>query len=180
MRRFSGAGGSLYALGERLTFTDQPLLNCGDGWDWRSPEELSYWVESPVITVVKNGERIQTGCVETLLPTGRVGLPCNMSQGSVLASGVCLPTSWLCDGLRWEINVIATVSNVTSLGHDVTETSTMIGASTGILYGAEVPIQNVLVRFPLGLGVFTGVGAVTCHGANSHIEFKEGVGYDHR
>jgi hypothetical protein len=180
MRRFSGSGGSLYALGERLTFTDQPLLNCGDGWDWRAPDELSHWVESPVITVIKYGEMIGVTPVEIHLPTGRVGLPCNMSHGSVLASGVCLPISWLVDGKRWEVMVETTVSETPSLGSDLMKTTAVIGNTMGVLYGSEVPIQNVLARFPLGLGVFTGIGSVTCHGPNSHIDFKEGVQYEPR
>jgi hypothetical protein len=177
MRRFSGVGGSFYTLGERFRF-HTPLLNCGDGWDWRAPETLSYWVEEPELIIYPHGEQITVEPVECHLMTGRVGLPCNMSHWGVTATGLCQPISWLADGSRWEVNVDATVPEVTALGADHVQTAVVhVGAMTGWLRNTEVPIGEVLARFPLGEAVFTGVGDTTQMGPDTHIEFKEGVKY---
>jgi hypothetical protein len=172
-------GGSLLTLGERFEF-DTPLSDCGDGWDWRAPEALSYWVETPTLIVCPYGEQVRVDPVECFLPTGRVGLPCNMSQWGVEAVGICRPVSWLADGARWEVNVEAVVPEITALGGDHVQTAVRVGSMTGFLRGVVVPIGEVLARFPLGDSVFTGVGDATQVGPDAHIEFKEGVEYARR
>lgn len=168
-------GGSLYTLGERFAFKTS-LIDCGDGWDWRAPESLSYWLEEPAFYMNNPilNEWVPFEPVEVHLVTGRMGSPRNMSHGLVMASGYCRPISWLSDGERWEVSVEATVPKVTSLGDSVVATATRIGRTTGRLVGAEVPIGEVLARFPLGEAVFTGVGEI---GPDSRITFKEGVQY---
>lgn len=172
MRRFSGAGGTLFTLGERHAF-EIPLHDCGDGWDWKAPEALSYWLEPPKIFVA--GELIKP--VEVHLPTGRVGLPRNMSRYIVVALGHCRPISWLAEGDRWEVNVEAVVPDTNHLGSEHTTTAVKIGQTYGFLRGVEIPIGEVLARFPLGGAVFTGIGEASQAGPDAHIEFKEGVQY---
>lgn len=172
MRRFSGVGGSLYALGERLNFQTS-LYDCGDGWDWRAPDALSYWLDAPKIFAA--GELITP--VEVHLPTGRVGLPRNMKGYIVQAFGHCRPISWLADGDRWEVNIEAHVPQANSLGSDHIITAVRIGQRSGVLRGAEIPIGEVLARFPLGGAVFTGIGESSQVGPDVHIQFKEGVQY---
>lgn len=175
MRRFSGAGGSLYALGERLSF-GTGLYDCGDGWDFYAPEELSYWLEEPEIYA--SGEKIAP--VECYLTTGRIGVPRNMSHGVVCASGLCRPLSLLSNGECWEVVVEAVVPDTPTLGDDHIRTTAVVGRTTGILYGTEVPIQEVLARFPLGSGMLVGIGEATQMESDVHINFKEGVQYARR
>ena len=173
MRRFSGAGGILFALGERLTFPLTPLEDCGDGWDWRAPTRISYWLEPPTVIAIQAGESEEVKPAELYLQFGRVGLPRNMSHGLVFASGVCRPTSLLGESESWELHVEASVDDTPGVPSPVRVTGT-----TGILHGVQVPITTVLARLPSGDGMFIGIGEAHPEGPNTVIEFdQEGVQY---
>lgn len=176
MRRFLGSGGCLYSLGERFSFPEILMDDCGDGWDWRSPLRFSYWCEKPTITVGPNREAITP--VETFLGTGRVGLPRNMSRGQVFASGSCMPISFFCAAGKWELAIDAIVGNTTTLGDDAYATKTKITDITATLFDVEVPIKEVLVRLPHGVGMFVGVGNSQQVGDCAVIEFTEGIRYE--
>lgn len=173
MSTFSGHNGRLYALGARFSFRDLPLEDCGDGWDWRAPQDLSYWMPSPLSFKVLHGfEWVGIEPVELFPQSGRVGFPRNLSGSSVLASGEGCPLSLLCEGEKWVLHVTSATDE---------NTPTRILGVTGILHGAEVPITEVLAHFPSGNGVFVGTGTATQVGPNVHIEFdKKGVEYDLR
>lgn len=178
MRRFSGAGGILYALGERLSFSDVPLVS-EDGWDWIAPEDLSYWLpEGLQFRASVNGEWIWFAPVEIFHGTGRVGFPRNLSGCSVYVSGECLPCSRICESRTWEMTVDSVVSENPSFGggHSV-----RILGTSAVLHGVEVPIEQVLCRLPTsGGGMFVGVGEARQVGPDVHIKFEEGVSYGFR
>lgn len=176
MRRFSGAGGILYALGERLSFSDLPLVS-EDGWDWIAPEDLSYWLTEPLeFSACVSGEWIRFEPVEIFHGTGRVGFPRNLSGALVLASGVCLPCSRLCESSHWELVQETAISDHQSFGggHAVK----VVGVAA-TLENVEVPISQVMCRLPTsGGGMFIGVGEATQVGPDVQIQFdKEGVSY---
>lgn len=179
MRRFSGAGGSLYALGERFCFSAIPLGNCGDGWDWRSPLRFSYWIEEPIIITVANGAYETPDPVTLFLETGRVGLPRNMSHGEVFATGECLPISLVSGGDEWELHIDATVGDTSHIGGESASNQTRIlGVNCVVRNTGLVPIDKVLARLPSGDGMFVGIGEVRNDGADTVINFdQEGVRY---
>lgn len=176
MGRFSGRGGSLYALGERFAFSDLPLENCGDGWDWRAPLRLSCWTELREVYVVIAGERNTIDPIEVFLPAGKVCLPRNMSHGQVFASGECLPTSSLVENADWEVHVMSSMGDQELLGQNMGQLRVL--GMTGKVFGAQVPITQVLARFPSGNGMLVGVGEASESGSDTAIEFnREGVKY---
>jgi hypothetical protein len=176
VRRFSGAGGILYALGERLCFSDVPLAS-EDGWDWTAPEDLSYWLTDPLeFRVTVNGEWIRFDPVEIFHETGRVGFTRNLFGSTVLASGVCLPCSRVGESRHWELIQDTVMSDLRSFdgGHAIK----VVGFEAK-LESVQVPIKQVMCRLPTGgNGMFIGVGEAVQAGPDAIIRFeKEGVSY---
>jgi hypothetical protein len=176
MRRFSGTGGNVYDVGEPLAFREVPLQDCGEGWDWRAPEGLRYWLEDDLRFEVFDREWWEIGAVEVHHRSGRVGFERCVAGMAVRATGICRPTSLIATGSTWQLDVEAVVGSTASLGHEVAtvgiRTLSMAVAIEGISIGQ--PIDEVLIRLPLsGDGSFVGIGTLRPGEDRAVVHFNE-------
>lgn len=180
MRRVSGSGGSVYALGEPFAFEDMPLRDCGDGWEWRAPPDLRYWLPGSV-SFSWGSARSTIGAVQIHHRSGRVSLERNLTGESVYATGVARPRTLIATGGEWEIIVDAVVADSTALGEDGTEkTKTRVnGYEASILDLPSLPPESVMAWLPTSAnGVFVGIGKLIQDQHRTKIHFdQEGVCY---
>lgn len=155
-----------------------PLWNCGDGWDWRAPDELCCWQAETVSFSVWNGEWEVLDPLEVYPETGRVAFPyCVSSQVRATGVGRTATLATTCEW--WRLELIRSVEQQVVLGSDVAQVGFR---NHGAVAFAETTVHiegPVLVKFPLGPGVLAGHGNALPRGNEVQITFDpEGVVYE--
>ena len=182
MRQFKGSTGSIFAVGEPYRFHNIPLQDCGDGWDWRAPEGLGYWLpEDLSFEVFERGEWHSVGSVDVYHRSGRVAFDRNLGGMGVRASGVCHPTTLLWRGGDWRLVVNIAVRDRTVLGDTAVTTAARTVGSTAFISGEpQEPIKGeVLVWLHTsGQGVLVGVGEASTSPSGVNVKLnEEGVSF---
>ena len=168
MRSFSGSGGEINLVSVPASFNRLPLEDCGDGFDWRAADEtMRHWVaDVPAAFHTLQGEELVSVEPDWVFPaSGRVGFSRCLRQSVVFASGVCLPTTRVCRGDRWELRVGMMTVDRSEMG-DVDQRFASIPAPSTVSFspvaGSRLPIASdrVLVVLPHSAGSFFSVGDV--------------------
>lgn len=158
MRTVSGSGGSVYSLGDLFEFSQVPLLDCGDGWDWSAPEDMRCW-DTGIAFEVWDGSWEPIEPLQVYPRSGVVSFSRCLRGQHVRASGSCFTTSLVGVGERWRIEVETVVSNTSVLGSDVTQTASKTLGSRAFIEGITAEPSRVVARLPSAIrGVFVGLG----------------------
>lgn len=170
----------MYALGDKYVFNNVPLEDCGDGWDWRAPNGLRYWLPEGLRFEVRDGDAWNgIGAVEVHHRSGRVGFARCLFGMEVRASGVCYTSSFLAEGEKWQLIVEEVLSGGPQLGADDVFASAK-GDMYVLISGVQVEptVESVLAWLPFGNGVFVGEGEAKQLPAGVEVTFnEEGVQY---
>lgn len=185
MRVFQGYGGAVYAAGDPFAFTASPLLDCGDGFTWRSGDEsLRCWVdEGPFLfecDVARGWEAVEPLAVRHAAATVAFGR-C-LSGRRLRCSGVALPTSLFATGEEWRLEQAVVVGKSLS-GPTVTNGLTT-ARLTGVReeeWGGLASVARVLAVLPsAAVGAFVGLGELVRDTSGLKITFDHrGVTYAH-
>lgn len=104
MRRFSGLGGYLYAVGQEFAFTDAPMDDCGDGFTWRCADPtMLCWSALHAVEVYEAGVWTEAPVMDVRLDVAEVQLRRCFSGCHVRAHGFALPTTLVAEGREWSL-----------------------------------------------------------------------------
>lgn len=179
MHVFSGKNPRVYVLGEQFDATQVPLIDCGGGWDWCSPDGLHCWEQEPEFEVWQ-GEWESIQPLDVFPRAGVVSFNRCLEGLHVRASGSCCPTSLLLESDQWRLQVESAVYRADTLGSDTVQTKAKTLRSTAFIEGVVCDSQEkAFVLFPFNSGAFAGVGSVENGFDGVIINFNdEGVVYE--
>lgn len=175
---FSGNDPWVYVLGEPFEVSNAPLIDCGDGWDWRLPEGLHYW-RGDVEFEVWHGEWEPIEPQEIHYRSGAASFSRCLDGLHVRASGVCHPTSLLAASEKWELKIASVLHMAPTFGEFYEAHLRNHGASVFIPDLDAGWHNNALVILPFLTGSFIGCGALTGIGNGATVNINdEGVVYE--
>lgn len=191
MRSFTGSGGEVYLVSDPLRFTELPLEDCGDGFDWRASDpSLRHWVDadSLVFEVLEQGVWAALDPERVHPALGRVSFRRCLRGLPVRVSGVCVPVTLAGAGEQWSLSVgMATVPSAELGAEDQSFASVpqrsvaaIAGCEMKSLYESLLATARVRVVLPQGGGgAFVGLGTIAVRDSravNVNID-PEGVCY---
>lgn len=168
MRSFKGSGGKIFLVSDPVSFFGLPLEDCGDGFDWRAADEtMRHWaVDVPVALQIALGEEWVSVTPEWIFhASGRIGFSRSLRGTQVKASGTCFPTTLICEGKSWEMNVGMITVDRSELGTQDQRFESVPAQSTvtfEVTDGSSLPSMSdkVVVFLPHGAGAFFSRGEV--------------------
>lgn len=180
MHSFTGHNASVFATGDPFPFTDQPLIDCGDGFTWRCADEtMRSWCEDGELTFrvfPRTGGWFDAQADEIDYASASATFPRCHRGMTVLATGLAYPTSLLVEGVDW------TLEQKVLVGESLDGVNTTAG-ETSVTLATPPPedvsgIRRVLAVLPSAPGAFVGFGALERHASLMRILFDhKGVSY---
>lgn len=177
MHVIRGSGGRLYRLGDPCRFA-APLVDCGDGFDWRTADPaVSFWTEEPIFETGIGDGWLPLEPLVVYRPSGRAAFGRCLAGSRLRATGVCLPLTLLAEAQGWELRARVGLEVKSDLGSDHAVHATQAEKQFVRLSGTTAA-GRVLARLPFQAGMFVGCGDSTATGPDSVLALdEEGVAY---